>query len=109
MQAMLGKSRMVRHGKTASTIGRVNTPRTATSGLNISENTHQGRELYSSHANTLLVSSGRVNTSVGTHGKAIQTSGSMGGKKRYQSASKYSKSGAALHMNQRLITRGTKF
>ena len=63
MQQMLGKSRLVAHGKTLSAIPRVGTPRTATSGmLNSSEATNN----YQSHANTLMVSSGRVSTAVNT-------------------------------------------
>ena len=98
MQAMLGKSRRVAHGKTLSSIPRVTTPRTATSGmLNTSAATNTNN--YQSHANTLMVSSGRVSTAVNTQGmRIIQASGSVGAKKRYQSANKYSKSGATLHM-----------
>ena len=97
MQAMLGKSRLVAHGKTVSAMPRMNTPRTATTGmLNSSEATNN----YQSHANTLMVSSGRVSTAVNTQGmRIIQGSGSVGARKRYQSANKYSKSGATLHMN----------
>ena len=83
MQAMLGKSRLVAHGKTVSAMPRVNTPRTATSGmLNSSEATNNN---YQSHANTLMVSSGRVSTAVNTQGgmRIIQGSGSVGARKRY--------------------------